>query len=41
MGGMFTTFKVRAEQPPGDYTDPGWYEPPEGTMAYRLPTEPD
>ena len=35
MGGMFTVFKVRENQPPGDYRDPGWYEPPSGTMAYR------
>ncbi len=35
MGGMFTVFKSRAEQPPGDYSDPGWYSPPPGTMAYR------
>jgi FtsP/CotA-like multicopper oxidase with cupredoxin domain len=35
MGGMFTVFKVRAEQPPGDYSDPGWYDAPSGTMAYR------
>ncbi len=38
MGGMFTVFKVRAEQPRGDYSDPGWYEPPPGTMAYRTTT---
>uniref|UniRef100_UPI00374C8B0C multicopper oxidase family protein n=1 Tax=Rhodoferax sp. TaxID=50421 RepID=UPI00374C8B0C len=25
MGGMFSTVKVRADQPPGDYRDPGWY----------------
>jgi len=35
MGGMFTVLKVRPEQPPDDYTDPGWYEPPPGTMAYK------
>jgi len=35
MGGMFTVFKVRAEQPRGDYSDPGWYSPPPGTIAYR------
>ena len=35
MGGMFTVFKVRAEQPRGDYSDPGWYEPPPGSRAYR------
>lgn len=25
MGGMFTVVKVRRDQPPGNYTDPGWY----------------
>ncbi len=35
MGGMFTVLKVRAEQPRGDYSDPGWYVPPPGRMAYR------
>ncbi len=38
MGGMFTLFKVRAAQPRGDYSDPGWYSPPPGTMAYRTTT---
>jgi hypothetical protein len=37
MGGMFSVLKVRADQAPGDYSDPGWYEPPAGTMAYRSP----
>lgn len=35
MGGMFSVLKVRAEQPQGDYSDPGWYTPPASTMAYR------
>ena len=35
MGGMFTTVKVRAEQPRGDYKDPGWYKAPAGTTAYE------
>ena len=35
MGGMFTIFKVRGEQPNGDYSDPDWYSPPPGTTAYR------
>jgi len=35
MGGMFTIFKVRGEQPNGDYSDPDWYSPPLGTTAYR------
>jgi FtsP/CotA-like multicopper oxidase with cupredoxin domain len=33
MGGMFTTLKVRRQQKPGDYSDPGWYEAPAGTRA--------
>ena len=24
MGGMFTVLKIREDQPPGDYSDPGW-----------------
>jgi len=36
MGGMFTVLKVRKDQKPGDYTDPGWYDFPEGTVAYEL-----
>jgi len=35
MGGMFTSFKVRRDQKPGDYSDPGWYEQPPGTQAYE------
>lgn len=33
MGGMFTLLKVRAGQKRGDYTDPGWFKHPEGTVA--------
>jgi len=33
MGGMFTLVKVRKDQKPGDYTDPGWYRHPAGTVA--------
>jgi FtsP/CotA-like multicopper oxidase with cupredoxin domain len=33
MGGMFTVLKVRADQKPGDYGDPGWYRHPPGTVA--------
>jgi FtsP/CotA-like multicopper oxidase with cupredoxin domain len=36
MGGMFTMLKVRAEQKPGDYSDPGWYQAPAGTMARKV-----
>ena len=35
MGGMFTTFKVRANQAAGDYRDPGHYAQPPGTQAYE------
>ena len=34
MGGMFTVLKIREDQPHGDYSDPGWYEYPEGTVSY-------
>ena len=41
MGGMFNTVKVRKDQKPGDYRDPGWYQQPPGTQAFewtgRLP----
>jgi len=35
MGGMFTTLKVRRDQKPGDYSDPGWYAQPARTQAYE------
>jgi hypothetical protein len=35
MGGMFTVVKVRADQKPGDYKNPGWYKQPTGTQAYE------
>lgn len=35
MGGMFTVVKVRKDQKPGDYRDPGWYRHPPGTLAYE------
>ncbi|MCC7700608.1 copper oxidase [Janthinobacterium sp. GW460P] len=35
MGGMFTTVKVRKDQKPGDYSDPGWYQHPAGSVAYE------
>jgi FtsP/CotA-like multicopper oxidase with cupredoxin domain len=35
MGGMFTVVKIRKEQRPGDYRDPGWYKHPAGTLAYE------
>jgi FtsP/CotA-like multicopper oxidase with cupredoxin domain len=35
MGGMFSVIKVRKEQKPGDYKDPGWFKHPAGTVAYE------
>lgn len=35
MGGMFSVVKVREGISAGDYTDPGWYENPPGTVAYE------
>jgi len=36
MGGMFTLVKVRDDIRAGDYSDPGWYENPPGTVASRV-----
>ncbi len=35
MGGMFSVLKVRKNQKAGDYSDPGWYTHPAGTVAYE------
>ena len=35
MGGMFSMLKVRKEQKPGDYKDPGWFKQPAGTQAFE------
>jgi manganese oxidase len=35
MGGMFSVLKVRRDQKPGDYKDPGWFKHPRGTVAYE------
>ncbi len=35
MGGMFSVVKVRRDQKRGDYTDPGWFKHPEGTVAHE------
>ena len=40
MGGMFTTVKVRAGLAAGDYTDPGWYQHPAGTIAFEWKGDP-
>jgi manganese oxidase len=39
MGGMFSMLKVRKDQKPGDYSDPGWYKHPAGTVAYEFTGE--
>jgi len=36
MGGMFTVVKIREDLAPGDYSDPGWYKHPTGTVAWKL-----
>jgi hypothetical protein len=35
MGGMFSVVKVRKDQKPGDYSNPGWYKQPPGTQAFE------
>jgi FtsP/CotA-like multicopper oxidase with cupredoxin domain len=35
MGGMFSILKVRKDQKPGDYKDPGWFKQPAGTQAFE------
>ena len=36
MGGMFTVLKVRRDQKPGDYSNPGWFKHPPGTVAHEV-----
>ena len=36
MGGMFTVIKVRENLAHDDYRDPGWYQHPAGTVAWKL-----
>jgi hypothetical protein len=36
MGGMFSVVKVREGIAANDYSDPGWYEHPPGTVAYEV-----
>jgi manganese oxidase len=36
MGGMFSMVKVRRDQKPGDYRNPGWFKHPAGTQAYEF-----
>ena len=40
MGGMFTLIKVRDDLAPGDFTDPGWYRHPPGTVARLVSSDP-
>ena len=35
MGGMFSVVKVREGLAANDYKDPGWYQHPQGTVAYE------
>ncbi|MBD5803235.1 MULTISPECIES: copper oxidase [Rhodocyclales] len=35
MGGMFTVVKVRRDQRPGDYSNPGWYKHRAGRVAHE------
>jgi hypothetical protein len=35
MGSMFSVVKVRKGLSATDYADPGWYQHPEGTVAYE------
>ena len=35
MGGMFSMVKVRKDQAPDDYSDPGWFKHPKGTVAFE------
>ena len=41
MGGMFTVVKVRDGLAKGDYSDPGWYAHPNGTVARRVSRDPE
>jgi hypothetical protein len=40
MGGMFTVVKVREGIARNDYSDPGWYRHPAGTVAYEWKGDP-
>jgi len=40
MGGMFSMVKVRRGQKRDDYSDPGWFKHPPGTVAYEYPSSP-
>jgi len=36
MGGMFSVLKVRKDQKPGDYSNPGWFQHPAGTVPQMV-----
>jgi hypothetical protein len=36
MGGMFSMLKVRRGLKRGDYSDPGWFQHPPGTLAREV-----
>ena len=38
MGGMFSVLKVRDKLARNNYSDPGWYENPPGTVSYEVAT---
>ena len=40
MGGMFSILKVRKNQAHGDYSDPGWFNHPAGTVAKAYTGDP-
>ena len=40
MGGMFTVMKIRDGLARDDYSDPGPYKYPSGTVAYEIETPP-
>jgi hypothetical protein len=37
MGGMFSVLKVRRDQKPGDYSDPGWFKHPQARWRTSTP----
>ena len=39
MGGMFTVVKVRDNIRSGDFSDPGWYQHPAGSVAHRISSD--
>ena len=41
MGGMFTAVKVRDDMAANDFTDPGWYDAPTGTIAASISNDPN